>query len=128
MRAEVFYVQPTDDHIATINAEGWSCPVGLAYLEGQRGNYALAKEHGMLVSAADVIAENAEEIWVALQNGIPRQSTATIVRSMPKRRSMSVGDLIVWADGRAETCASIGFEPVPPEAMGWYRLPWPVEA
>lgn len=122
MRAEVFYVQLSDAQIATINADGWSCPTGLAYLESQRGNYALAKEHGMLVSAAEVVAENAEEIWVALQNGIPQRSTATIIRSMPKRRSMSVGDLIVWADGRAEACASIGFEPVAPEAMGWHRL------
>lgn len=122
MKAEVFYVQPTDDHIATINAEGWSCPVGLAYLEGQRGNYALAKEHGMLVSAVEIEALNAEEIWVALQNGVPRASAATIIRSMEKRRSMCVGDLIVWADGRAETCASFGFERVPPEAMGWHRL------
>lgn len=125
MKAEVFYVQPTDAHIATINAEGWSCPVGLAYLEGQRGNYALAKEHGMLVCAAEIIAENAEQIWIALQNGIPARSPATIVRQMAKRRSMSVGDLIVWADGRAETCASIGFERVPADAMGWYRLPRP---
>lgn len=128
MKAEVFYVQPTDDHIATINAEGWSCPVGLAYLDGQRGNYALAKEHGMLVSAAEVIAENAEQIWIALQNGIPARSPATIIKSIPRRRSMSVGDLIVWADGRAETCASIGFEPVAPEAMGWHRLERPAAA
>ena len=112
MKATVFYLRLTREQVAQINdvKVGWNCDAGRAYLDVTvNAKYEDAQRLGMIVRGAEAEAENAEQIWVALQNGIDAQSGAKII-SRDEPRSMSVGDLIVWEDGRIERCASVGFE------------------
>lgn len=54
-----------------------------------------------------------EQAWVAMQNVYRSWSERGVVRCLTAfPRSMDVGDVVKWADGRMERCASCGFEPI----------------
>lgn len=115
MKATVIYVTLSDEHRFTINCRGWDCGPGRAYLAAREGDYSGAELYPtMLVEAATLEAVGAEAVWTRLQNGMGFRDHpgATILTEAPSRRSMDVGDIIRWEDGREERCASFGFEPV----------------
>ena len=132
MKATVMYLDLSDRMTRAINAthtgdettEGWSSAFGKIYMNAKyKGEYHPARSVGMLVEVAQVEAADAEDIWVALQNMngpwgdgestrggeiAPVQIQKVRVR---QERSMDVGDVIVWEDGKVEAVASCGFTP-----------------
>lgn len=79
-----------------------------------------AANRGEYVAVATVMADNAEWVWSRLQN-VERGWKETIGEAeqlhgaddVNHRRSMSVGDIIVWEDERTEVAADFGFKAVP---------------
>jgi hypothetical protein len=118
----VFYLMLTNEQVAEINAKGWDCPLGKAYLDvkfiGER-NLHPAMEADLYVKMAEIEADNCEQVWTALQNDVHiGKDYAPQVKILMRRpnRSMDVGDLI-WVDEPAEggplaICSSIGFEAI----------------
>ncbi len=134
MKATVYFVELSKAQVETINGPieaggGWGAKVGTAYLAAQAGKID-ASNFDMLVRVADVRAQqdNPEAIWVALQNGIHSNSGADAwtdscaAGAVPEgyvrkvygtgKRSMSVGDIIVWEDGIRVRVADTGFETI----------------
>lgn len=123
MRATVYYVMLTMRQVNELNSDpkGWGGKVGKAYMDARAGKIG-PMNFDMVVKAVEFeYAKDAEEIWMALQNGVRHQSwwhSEALMEIGAKhcdrncRRSMDVGDIIVWEDGRRERCASCGFEGV----------------
>lgn len=114
MQAKVYFVKMTDEMYNEINREGWSCEAGRRYHAAKDPEF--AKEFGVTVTLDDyefvgqVEAEEAEEIWMKLQNCTPWTNHEPHEFD---NRSMDVGDLIVWQDDlRVDRVASCGFETV----------------
>ena len=119
--AKVYYINLTDEQSRTVNREGWGCFVGKTYLSAKAGfidNIKDAMILGMIKNAATVsVTETAEapaeEVWMALQNGVDTNTKAQILSRYPKSCSMDVGDFIVWDDLlQVERVASAGFDTV----------------
>lgn len=115
MKATVYFIELTNEQVREINVSGWSCPIGQTYLAAKYGKADDASMAALLKPAAAVSdAASSEDIWTRLQNGVrwPSWTTQPNVQALTSQpRSMDVGDLIVWEDGRQERCASVGFEP-----------------
>lgn len=112
MLALVKFITLTDEQSAEINANGWSCPVGIAYLEAtQKVNPVLALAMGLYTDAAR-IAGDENFIFRALQNVDTNWrdlNPNSIICLTNRPRSMMVGDLIVFDDGRCLICARYGW-------------------
>jgi hypothetical protein len=119
MKATVYYIELTAEQVREINVDGWGCPAGQAYLAAKHGKAPAGVDPASvaaLLKPAAIIgdAKTAEDIWTRLQNGVRLPSWTMqpgVVQLTQQPRSMDVGDLIVWEDGRQERCASMGFEP-----------------
>jgi hypothetical protein len=112
MKATVYYVRLTDAQRDDINANGWNCPVGMAYHRAKAGVVGL-DNFDLFELAATMEAKDAEEVWLQTQNGVePWFRKNGIVRHATFPRSMDVGDIIVWEDGSRERCAPVGFKKV----------------
>lgn len=117
--AKVYYLKLTDEQRTEINdGGGWASPVGRAYQApkfAKEGEEAKAVKQacafGLYEAAAEIDGDDPEAVWMALQN-LHDPWTATIKPLTDFPRSMDVGDLIVWDDGRIEMVASVGFRPV----------------
>lgn len=113
MKASVYYVNLNDNHRLALNSGGWNGPEGQAYLNARDGDYQDAQRLGMLDEVAVVQANDAEDIWVALQNGVNHKAGLVTFETRKERiRSMDLGDLVFWEDGRVERVAGSGFKPV----------------
>lgn len=118
MKATVFYVELTDDQVKDLNSNGWGSDIGRAYMSAKDGR--ITEDNRRLFRrAADLDAKENEEVWRRLQNGMHNHGVWRADPDIACRtgfpRSMDVGDLIFWEDGRIERCAAMGFEPVAPE-------------
>ena len=112
MKANIFYVDLTPAQRDELNAGDWSSPIGRAYLRAQDGKIDDSNRHLLRLAAVGDFC-NAEQAFCALQNieePWTRNPNLTCYTDFP--RSMSVGDLVAWADGEVERCASLGFEPI----------------
>jgi len=121
MRANVYFIDLTDEMVAAINApgpdatSGWASPEGKAYMSAKAGKIDDTNRH-LFKHTAVVDVDHAEAAWVMLQNlDAPwdaNEDYSKLVQVVSKNnRSMDVGDVIVWEDGRTEMVASCGFEP-----------------
>ncbi len=114
MKATVYYIELTEEQRHALNGDGggWGSPLGQAYLNARDGRID-STNFDLLVKAATMEAENAEEVWVKLQNlDACWAGRDDIERHTDSPRSMDLGDLIVWEDGRRSRCASMGFETI----------------
>jgi hypothetical protein len=111
MRATVYFRTLPDAAREKVNRVGWDCPEGHAYNDARFGYFDGALRMGFYREAAKLDRPDAERVWVTLQNVVAAWRDTTDVECMTDfPRSMDVGDVIVWEDGRAEICASVGFE------------------
>lgn len=122
----VIYLEMTDAQIAEVNAKGWDgSEIGKLYMAASFkyediANIKAAQAARLYKPIVSVEAENAEQVWVALQSLDSHWSEtigASPVRPLinhfhGKARSMNVGDIIVWQDGEAEVVASAGFQKI----------------
>jgi hypothetical protein len=109
--ATVYYIDLSDQQAAEINTSGWGTLVGKAYWEARSGRHADAIKFGMIKPAAKMQASSAEQVWQAMQNiNEPWSDNEFIVPLGTIRRSMDVGDVIVWENGKVECCADFGFK------------------
>ena len=102
MQAKVFYVKMTDAMYHEINAKGWDCETGRKYWDAKNGAIEKNKDMFECVFVASD-AKTAEQIYMMLQNGVGETPDGF------KNRSMDVGDLVVWEDGRIERCDNCGW-------------------
>ena len=123
----VYYVDLSDEQRAELNRGDWSSEIGRAYLAAKDGKVDESNV-GLFRPAARLRADNAEDVWMKLQNGHGHFSgwandpSIECLTDFP--RSMDVGDVIIWGnpdeagfemlnDWRgtyADRCASIGFD------------------
>ena len=112
MKAEVYYIELTEPQRAKLNAEGWQGELGGAYLRAKDG-LVDHRNRSLFKLAARGDFDDSEQTWRALQNLDASWSDQPHIDCLTEfPRSMDVGDVIVWSDGRAERCASLGFEPI----------------
>lgn len=110
MKATVYFITLPESHINRINIVGWNCEEGEQYLRAKQGKVD-DSNRGLFVKAAELDATDAEVVWTKLQNIYDSWANdPEIICFTNKPRSMDVGDIIVWEDGTAEMCDSIGFE------------------
>jgi hypothetical protein len=113
MKAVVYFIDNMSDHFShTINRDGWDCPLGRAYNRARRGvidgsNFDLYVKVAVLRGV-----RSNEYIWSTLQNH--RQpwvssGKAEVQRAGYQERSMDVGDLIIWENGKREVVSGMGF-------------------
>lgn len=124
MKAEIHYVTMTDTDRDAINADGWDCEIGQRYHDAQEGVIGLERSDAFHVAAVvDVdrlvgeereVGHPVESIWVMMQNLDESWTVAQAVDEVKTdfARSMSVGDIIRFDDGKTFRCASAGFEAV----------------
>jgi len=113
MKATVFYVTLTKGQRDELTIKGWGGTLGRAYLAAKDGNYKVPGARSLLTAAAELEATTNEEVYRKLQNldeAWTAQADVKCLTGFP--RSMDVGDIIVWADGRHERVASFGFDTV----------------
>lgn len=112
MKATIYYIFLTDAQRDVLNGPdgGWGCKIGKAYQDARAGNlHSDAREH--FEKAATGKWEGSEHVWTSMQNMGPMWSNdARIECHTTFPRSMDVGDIIVWEDGRTERCDTMGFE------------------
>ena len=114
MKATVFYIHLTQLHRDTLNSHphGWSSDIGVAYMNAREGKID-GSNFDLFVKAAMLEAEDAETIWTLLQNvNVGWVDKPAIECHTDFPRSMDLGDIIVWEDGRRERCAAMGFEAI----------------
>ena len=114
MEATVYYVTLAEDQTKELNnhADGWVSPIGRAYLSAKDGRID-STNFNLLERAATVEAEDAEVVWMALQNhSVPWTDHDEVECHTDFPRSMDVGDIIVWSDGTRERCVAMGFETI----------------
>ena len=111
MRCTVYFVEMSEAERGALNSGGtWDCPIGRAYMAARDGNYSTSEARALLKPAAIMDAKDAESVWVRLQN--LETAWATVLEPLTRfPRSMDLGDVIHWADGRAEYVAAVGFKP-----------------
>lgn len=138
MKAKLYYLTLSDEQIAKVNSEGWGAIEG-CYLQASMG-YDAQKQVEAVVAAnaaglyqfiGTVKTDTAEQVFKFTQNlseigwveeglgsgfllgteGEGLEKTGTCYAA----RSMMVGDVIVWENGKVEVCASCGFNNV----EGW---------
>ena len=113
MKATVYYLNlAVEPFYSMVNRQGWDGPIGKAYSDARyRGEYFKSAALGILEKAAEIEANDAEEVWMKLQNGATSWSDAMDIKCTSAfPRSMDVGDIVVWEDGTVEKVAMIGFE------------------
>lgn len=121
MRATVWFLNLPNEIVEAVNEKGWlASPLAEIYLrlrsstkrEFVTTDVRTALASGLYTLAHIGEADDAETLWNRLQN--VDSSWAAEHRSMNGQvRSMDVGDMIVWEDGRTDVCASIGFTEIP---------------
>jgi len=109
MRATVFFITLDDFQSAEVNAKGWGGSVaGRAYMEATcKANPVPALAWGMYQPAASGDFESADDAFRMLQNLETswRWRWEHLIHCHTNRpRSMMVGDLVRWDDGRIEVC------------------------
>jgi len=110
MKATVYYVELTEEQRSEINSVGWDCEVGKQYNAIRFDGRVDDSNRHLLKKAATMNSTNSETVWCSLQNlemswfDKPEIECHTVFP-----RSMDVGDVIVWEDGSAEMCCSVGF-------------------
>lgn len=129
MKAFVYYITLTEEHRKQLNGSGWSSDIGRQYLSAKDGVIDDSNIH-LFEHAATVEADNAEQIWVMLQNGVLHPSwkdakAEGILRCYTDfPRSMDVGDIVVWENGLQERVASIGVQAIPADAgLNFHSVP-----
>jgi len=113
MKATVYYIDNmSDEFYKTVNEYGWDCDLGRKYHAAQKGE--VSYEDPIYVKAAETSAYNgAEDIWSALQNvGLPWNERQEVKPFLTRPRSMDIGDIIVWANGRKEIVDYVGFKEI----------------
>lgn len=127
----VWYLNLTDEQIDEINSVGWSSEIGGIYLKAQGGKgeaIKAAKVKGLYKKVALVQAEDAEAVWMGLQNidsnwqDAENGGLVAELQEAASKRSMDVGDIIVWEDGKVEIVASVGFKEVAKENWDDYAI------
>lgn len=115
MKATIYYIRLSDEQRRELNGAGWSGPVGRTYLRAKDG--VLDEETKALYEkAATGDFSNAEEAWVGLQSVAgPWTEKAVAECHTDFPRSMDVGDIVVWEDGRKQCCCSTGFKDIDPD-------------
>ncbi len=113
MKATAYYVTLTKDQTDELNLGGWDSNIGRRYLAAKAGKINIATRT-LFRPAAILNRIDAEQVWTDLQNhntpwAACRATDIECLTDSP--RSMDVGDLVVWEDGRIERVASFGFEP-----------------
>jgi len=112
--ATAYYVHLNDGQSKEINAKGWSSDAGRAVVTAKAGAWNETNIH-LLRKVATMAAANAEAVWMSLQNlDRPWPQNPIIECHIDCPRSMDVGDLVVWEDGKIEQMAGLGFEPLSP--------------
>jgi hypothetical protein len=116
----VYFLSMDDETIREVNSGGWSgSEKGKLYLNAQRGkaeDIEKARAAGLYKYAATVQADESEAVFAAFQNIDNNWSDKLVWRNViafhvgKEKRSMAVGDLIVWNDFETEVVASFGFE------------------
>jgi hypothetical protein len=108
----VYFVTLSKEQRDTLNLGGWGSPIGRAYLAAREGDYATAEARALLKVAAILVRPDAETVWRDLQNvDASWKDRADLSCETAFPRSMDLGDVIHWQDGRAEVCAAVGFKP-----------------
>jgi len=116
MQATIFYLNLSDEDTDVINGPegGWGCPIGKSYMSAKMDGVVDARAGQMYGRAAVVNVKNAETAWMALQNvtdsWADRLDDERILVRLDERRSMDVGDVVSWDDGRCERVCVMGFE------------------
>lgn len=116
MKATAYYVKLTPEMVAEINdpeSGGWASPAGRAYMEAKVGPF----NADAMEAVAILNVDSAEQVWMTLQNHKAHWSANdnydVLVQVLSEtKRSMDVGDVVVWEDGRMERVAGMGFEAV----------------
>lgn len=113
--ATAYYIQLTKAQHDDLNShpDGWASPIGVAYLRAKDGKID-STNFDLLEKAATVeFPEEGsnEDVWMILQNrtegGWRGARGVKCFTAFP--RSMDVGDVIVWDNGKRERVASCGF-------------------
>jgi hypothetical protein len=134
MKAKLFFLSLSDEQAAEVNAKGWGgVKWGKAYMGATFGDVGseqvkAAKEAGLYKYMGTMtVLGGAESIWTytqnlseagwveeALGNGMLMEKGEGLSKkgTLYGAKSMSVGDVIVWANGKVEVAAGIGFNEV----------------
>ena len=113
--AFVWMLELSDEQRAVVNAKGWGGSiVGKLYMGASSNDPKGIKEAfiaGLYKKKAVVTADNANEVW-QLANSFEKSwlENSKVMPLVDKARSMMVGDLIIWDNGKIESVASFGFE------------------
>lgn len=112
MKATVYYIELSDAQRDELNDLGWDSRIGKAYLAARAGRID-STNFDLLKKAATLDADTDEQVWLALQNHeTPWSANPAIEAHLTFTRSMDIGDLIIWDDGRRARVASVGFDEV----------------
>ena len=98
-----------DKHLSDlINKEGWDCHVkASAYKEAMFGKVTIGVQHGCYTKVAEIVADDLNHVFEVGNIGPEDRITR-----LDKMHSISVGDIIVDAEGNASVVASFGFTPL----------------
>ena len=98
-----------DKHLSDlINKEGWDCHVkAKSYTEAMFGNVELGVKNNCYTKVAEVIADDLNHVFEVGNIGPEDRITR-----LDQMHSISVGDIIVDAEGNASAVAKFGFTPV----------------
>lgn len=110
MKAKVFFITLTDTERDAINMAGWESQIGQNYINARNGKINKKNIH-MFELAATTDQDYVEDVWFYMQNGDHEWCNARDIEchtTFP--RSMDIGDVIVWEDGRIERCSDRSFE------------------
>ena len=125
MKATVHFVELSEEQRQEINDNGWGCEIGMAYMDIRFKGIVNETNRHLFKKAAVMNSNSSETVWRSLQNlemGWDAKREIECFTTFP--RSMDVGDVIVWEDGSAEMCCSVGFGHFdasllyPPKAVG----------
>jgi hypothetical protein len=114
--ATAYFAYLNDARANEIDAKGWGCEVGRAFLTAKAGAWNETNTH-LLKKVATMAAADAEAVWMSLRNlDRPWPKNPNIECHIDNPRSMDVGDLVMWEDGIIERMAGNGFELLSPDA------------
>ena len=93
-----------------INKEGWDCHVkAVAYKEAMFGKVTIGVQNDCYTKVAEIVADDLNHVFEVGNIGPEDRITR-----LDKMHSISVGDIIVDAEGNASAVASVGFTPLAP--------------
>jgi hypothetical protein len=93
-----------------INKEGWDCHVkAVAHKEAMFGKVTVGVQHDCYTKVAEVVADDLNHVFEVGNIGPEDRITR-----LDKMHSISVGDIIVDAEGNASVVDSVGFTPLAP--------------